>query len=196
MNKKMKIQYHSEIKEHHDLMEKEFKLNPADCKWLCRKGKVIGRIKGMIKLNKEVRTEIRKIDEKGVLQKDIITELKPFYKFNIAEKGFLFLRVGSIHITLPEKLLEFDYNKSRVNIESDVNLEYYKGYFTSTEQESKIFTDMEFFKTLRDKDIDGVGNQAKRYSEVRAEWSHDIDTKDKEIEKLKEERKLSGTKAR
>lgn len=197
LKNKNKRERHSEVKEHHEKIEKELAVNKLPrIKWLYQRNKKIGRIKGIAE--KVINTPItRKVkSEQGLMLEEVEITHDKYWVIEVAVKSFLGIWTSKEHIVLPDKVVTFNYGRKRIELANNVYLEYYLGYLLPTEQKSKIFTFSDFYRTMMDKTVDGMGNQMINFSEIRDTWSHEMDLKEKEIEKLKEEKKLAGTKAR
>ncbi len=195
LSKNKKKEYYSEIKYHHDKVEDELRLNLSSIGYLYQKGKCLGKVKGLAtKIIEKPKTKRRKTKE-GT-ETEILLEREKYYVFSLATKGYWIFRYGSEHLLIPQKFIKFDWAKKRMQLDNDISLEYFLGYFVPSGEKPKIFTHSEFYRTLMDKSIDGMGTQMLKFSEVKDEWAFAIAMKQKDIERVEAEKKLMGTRAR
>lgn len=190
LKEKERHKRHSEVKEHHEIIENELKENKSDMKYLCQGRKKLGSIYSLVKKPmKEERIEgkTRKIIEKNYFIIGVRT-------MGVGIGRMKVIWLGKKHYLFPEDVLFFE--GDNIHLAQSVNPEYYIGYRVSPDQETKIFTQTQFHRTMMDKTIDGMGAQMVKFSNVRDSWAHLIAMKEKDIERIKEEKRLATTKAR
>lgn len=197
--KKLKVERHSEVKEHHEIVNEELLLNLSKLGGLYQGDTKKGNIKSLSTKIRNISTRIKKKTKDGD-KESVVLEKHKFYIFNykpVAIDFILFkLCWGKQHLVVPAELIKFDWSRKRAILRSDVSIDKFLGYASPDDEKTKLFIFSEFYRTLTDKAFDGFGRQMLNFSEVRDMWAHDLSLKEKEIEKIKEEKKLMGTRSR
>lgn len=189
---KNKKEYHDEIKDHHEKVDRELKLNKTVYKNLFYRGKKIGEIYGMankgIVENKEVI-----VDKK----KSSIEVVRNFLILGVRTNSiFKLIWLGKNHLVLKYEDCETDYIRKAIHVKPDINLEYYLGYFVPIDKEIEVNVFDNLHRTMLDRTMNAMGNQMKNFAEVRDVWGHLANMKQLDIEAIKEEKKLMPTRAR
>ncbi len=185
--KQLQFSYHSEIREHHDIIKEELKLNPTNYIWLFKKDKKIGKIKGL------TNSTIKKTTKKGEIEEN-------YYDLSVAfnSLGLKDIKIwyGEKHFTIPKELIKLDFENNKITIQSGVDLERYIGYVVPPDEKTKIYVREKFHRTMADKSFDAMGNQMKNFAIIRDMWAYQMALKEKEIEKIREEKALTPMKSR
>lgn len=192
---KSKREYHSEIKRHHDIIDKQLALSPTDYSKLMHRGKQIGKI---FALSEETKIRTVPIENKKEGVKTSYDVIDRFVLIGIKNKKSFIpgLWTNKIHMKLNPNDITKNYGLGTIELDSKLDPTYFLGYSTNNDKRIQFNILDNFYKTMFDHAIDGMGNQAHKLAEMRDEWAYQLSLKDKEIERIREEKKMLPTRSR